>query len=115
MGFLLLLFEHLLSYSNVIAERNDRDGHESFELLSTDSEKVSISIIFKCSCVFSSFTDVLQEKLQDFLSKLLDVTAEACPVKTPALKRDSRTRDLYKEYAEAMSLIGENYAEPLGQ
>ena len=35
------------SESVSVTERSDREGHESFELLSTDSEKVSISIHFE--------------------------------------------------------------------
>ena len=53
---------------------------------------------------FLSLTGKLQDKLQDFLSKLLD-GSEGTPIKSPPLRHE-RTQDLYKEYATAMQLVG---------
>ena len=61
-----------------------------------------------------SLTGKLQDKLQDFLSKLLD-GSEGSPIKSPPLRHE-RTQDLYKEYATAMQLVGLSSAdEPVEQ
>ncbi|XP_006825464.1 ubiquitin carboxyl-terminal hydrolase 25-like [Saccoglossus kowalevskii] len=47
----------------------------------------------------------LQEKFQDFLPKLIDVSADVCTLKMPPLSRLRKSHDLAERYAEMMELV----------
>ncbi|XP_070551916.1 ubiquitin carboxyl-terminal hydrolase 25-like isoform X2 [Ptychodera flava] len=47
----------------------------------------------------------LQEKFQDFLPKLIDVSADACTLKTPTMSRLRKSHDLGERYAEVMEVV----------
>ncbi|XP_077985694.1 ubiquitin carboxyl-terminal hydrolase 25-like isoform X2 [Glandiceps talaboti] len=47
----------------------------------------------------------LQEKFQDFLPKLIDVSVDACNLKTPTMTRMRKSHDLGERYSEIMTTV----------